>query len=173
VALAVSGRSVAGECVHHARHKTDPLFLTSDPADGRWQHGTVVRGMYLADDERTASAEWYRYLAEFGVPPRRAVPYDLHYWAVDVSVADLSTDTALKDVGLTRPQPSRRTWPPYQAVGDQLWREGWAGVLAPSAARPGSLVLCLFGNTRPPAGATPVRTKERHDVPVPPTGMTT
>jgi RES domain-containing protein len=173
VALAVSGLSVTGAWVRHARHKTDPLFLPPDPPDGRWQHGTTVRGLYLADEEHTANAEWYRYLAELGVPPSSAVPYDLHHWAVDVTVADLSSDAALEAVGLDPPEPSRKTWPPYQAVGDELWREGWGGVLAPSAARPGSLVLCLFGNTRPPAGATPMRIEEKHDVPVPPTGMTT
>ncbi|HEY8869197.1 MAG TPA: dihydrofolate reductase family protein [Candidatus Limnocylindrales bacterium] len=32
----------------------DPFLWTDDAADGRWQTGTVVRGLYLADTEATA-----------------------------------------------------------------------------------------------------------------------
>jgi RES domain-containing protein len=62
----------------------------------------------------------------------------------DLGVADLSTEERLQAVGLQLPRPSRQTWPPFQAVGEQLFAEGWRGLLAPSAARPESLVLCVF-----------------------------
>jgi hypothetical protein len=70
--------------------------------------------------------------------------------------------------------PSRRTWPAFQDVGDALWRAGWPALLAPSAARPGSLIICVFDHgTWSPAGCEPVRAVAITDVPPPPTGMTT
>jgi len=61
-----------------------------------------------------------------------------------LEVADLSREDRLVRVGLALPVPGRKTWPPYQRVGETLWREGWPGLLTPSAARATGLVLCLF-----------------------------
>ena len=64
--------------------------------------------MYFADSEETAWAEWYRALAEFAIPPERQMPRDLWRWQIDVEgVADLSTEDALKRVGLTLPRPTQ------------------------------------------------------------------
>jgi RES domain-containing protein len=46
-----------------------PNGRAATPTDGRWQHGAVVPGLYLAEDTATAVAEWYRLLAELGTPP--------------------------------------------------------------------------------------------------------
>ena len=93
---------------------------------------------------------------------------------MDLVLADLSDDDRLAAVGLTAPQPSRSSWPAYQRVGEMLWEAGWAGLLAPSAARPRSLVACVFDDGRwPPAGCAPLRAIEITAVPPPPTGMTT
>lgn len=90
-------------------------------------------------------AEWYRHLAERGVPPLRGLPRDVWRYRVGaLRVADLTTPGHLERAGLTPPAPGRKTWPAYQAVGETLWRRGWAGLLASSAARPAGLVLCLF-----------------------------
>ncbi len=59
-------------------------------------------------------------------------------------MADLGDGDRLARVGLALPAPGRKTWRPYQTVGEQLWREGWAGLVAPSAARPEGRVLCVF-----------------------------
>jgi hypothetical protein len=72
---------------------------------------------------------------------------DLWAWVVEpgLQVADFRSAERLRRVDLPVPRPGRNTWPPYQAVGEALWREGWRGLLAPSAARPmGGVVLCLF-----------------------------
>jgi hypothetical protein len=73
------------------------------------------------------------------------------------------------------PQPGRATWPPYQAVGEQLWAEGWVGLIATSAARPGGKSVCLFReNGARVKGARPLgRGRLFIRPPVPPTGMTT
>jgi RES domain-containing protein len=101
--------------------------------------------MYFADSEATACGEWYRALAEFAIPPERQMPRDLWRWRLVVEgVADLSTEDALRSVGLTMPSPTQSEWPMFQDVGERLWREGYSGVLAPSASRPTHLGLCLF-----------------------------
>jgi hypothetical protein len=120
-------------------------------------------------------AEWYRVLAEFAIAPDRQMPRDMWRWQVDApNVADLSDATKLADVGLNAPRPSRREWAAFQTVGHGLFTAGFTGVLAPSAARPGHLLLCLFRDDDVISGASPVRPPiiYRH-VPPPPPGMTT
>jgi hypothetical protein len=108
------------------------------------------------------------------VPPTRQMPRSLWTWRVDLEVANLSTDESLARVGLGLPVPGRRSWPPYQEVGERLWREGWPGLVAPSAARPDGRVLCLFRTDDEVPGARPVgRARVVREPPAPPTGMTT
>jgi RES domain-containing protein len=139
-------------------HGGDPLFRAEPPTDGRWQRGEVVGGVYLAQDEETAWAEWYRALAEFAIPPERQMPRDLWRFRVDASrVADLSEAAKLAAIGLTQPHPTQHEWPAFQDVGQSLWQDGYSGVLAPSAARPKRLILCLFRDSDEIAGAKPLR----------------
>jgi len=135
----------------------------------------VVDALYLTRDESTLWAEWYRYLAEAGVPPHRALPRDLWRFAVPtLKVADLRGAAQLTRVHLPLPSPGRHTWPPYQRVGEKLWQEGWQGLLSPSAARPEGYVLCLFiddATSLPAEPIPPPRTVT--ELPAPPTGMRT
>jgi RES domain len=90
-------------------------------------------------------AEWYRGLAELGVPPLKQMPRDVVRFRVDsIMVADLRAQRHLAAAGLPMSAPGRRTWPAFQRLGERLWREGWPGLMAPSAARPDGRVLCLF-----------------------------
>jgi len=166
---------VIGRWVKHAYAGSHPLPRRDPPPDSRWQRGDEVDALYLADEEATAWAEWYRHLAEHGLPPAAQMPRDLWQWKVHAEVADLCDQARLARVGLGRPRPGRRGWPPYQQVGETLAEEGWPGLRAPSAARPGHLVLCLFraaDGTVP--GARPDGSPRRVDEPpAPPTGMTT
>lgn len=144
------------------------------PADGRWQRGEVVEGLYLADTPDTAWAEWYRALAELGLPPDRALPRDLWTVRLGVTLADLSTPGLLAAVGLDPPRPGRSGWPAYQSVGEALAADGWTGLVAPSAARPTGLVVCLFRGTGPLVGVRPLPPPSRVEhAPAPPRGMTT
>jgi len=146
--LPVRPRKVEGTWIRHVPDGADLLGRANPPSDGRWQRGAIVPALYLADTTQTATAEWYRSLAEWGLSPQHSVALD-------------------------PPRPSRRTWPAYQQVGEQLWREGWAGLIAPSAAHPDSLVTCIFASTWPPAGCTPMATSTVEAIPPPPRGMTT
>ena len=82
--------------------------------------------------------------------------------------------SSFENVGVSPPTPARKRWPTYQAVGEQLWRESWAGLIAPSAARPDSLILCLFvaDPANLPADPVPPPTTVA-EPPPPPTGMRT
>ncbi len=175
VSSLVARVSVAGVWWRQAPHGSDPLWLASPPSSGRWQRGETVAAIYLADAEATAWAEWYRLLAETALPPTHGMPRDLWRWTIAVNdIADLSTEAKLAEVELPAPQPSRGTWAPFQAVGEELHRDGYRGVLYPSAARPGSQALCLFRDGIVIPGADPVRPPVTHrDPPAPPTGMRT
>jgi hypothetical protein len=128
----------------------------------------------LADEPETAWAEWYRALAELALPPHQSLPRDLWAFAVDVEVADLSSPDCLAAVGLPVPRPGRATWPAFQAVGERLAADGWAGLVAPSAARPEHLSLCLFRTGERLSGVRPLPPPERFVLaPPPPTGLTT
>jgi RES domain-containing protein len=153
----------------------DVHYEPDPPADSRWQKGEVVDAHYFADTEDTAWAEWYRAIAESGLPPGQALPRDLWQWEISLpDVADLSTTEKLNKVGLKAPSPTRNQWPECQAVGEALYAEGWPALLAPSAARPDGRVLCLFRAERIVAGATPVPPPQTYeDPPRVPQGMTT
>jgi RES domain-containing protein len=165
---------VSGGSICHAPHRSDLLGRAAEPTDGRWQRGEAVSALYLADEPATATAEWYRFLAERGLPPSCAIPHDHHIWRLDIELADLSTLERLTAVGLPPPTAGRRTWPAFQAVGEQLSHGGWRGLLAPSAARPASRIAAVFDHGRwPPGGCEPLRAVEITEAPAPPTGMTT
>jgi RES domain-containing protein len=114
-------------------------------------------------------------LAEIGLPPTHQMPRDLWRWTVAMSeIADLSTPAKLAKLGLPVPRPGRRSWPQFQAAGEELHREGYHGVLYPSAARPGHQALCLFREDIIAPGVEPVRPPTTYrDPPPPPTGMHT
>jgi RES domain-containing protein len=166
--------SVAGSWWRQAPHGGDPLWLASPPSSGRWQVGSKIAAIYLADEEQTAWAEWYRVLAESGLPPTHQMPRDLWRWTVAVNdIADLSTPAKLAKLGLPVPRPDRQTWPQFRTVGEELHSEEYRGVLYPSAARPDQ-ALCLFRENIVIPGADPVRPPTTYrDPPAPPTGMRT
>lgn len=172
--LDLTAVAVRGRWVKHTHPGSQPLPERDPPPDNRWQRGEVVDALYLADSEETAWAEWYRHLAERAIPPLAQMPRELWTWQVDVEVADLSTDERLAAVGLRQPTPNRSGWMDCQRVGEQIASEGWAGLLARSAARPDGKVLCLFRDQRGIHGAAAMR-PPRHvsEPPPPPIGLRT
>jgi hypothetical protein len=176
VTLDVELTTVSGEWWRHTPADANPSDRPDPPADNRWQRGSVIDALYLCSAQECVWAEWYRHLAEFGVPPRSALPRDLwRHELAAVEVVDLRTEERLDRVGLPLPAPGRRGWPAFQAVGEQIYADGAAGLVAPSAARPESVVLCLFL----PAGGAPGELQVRRpatridEPPAPPRGMRT
>jgi RES domain-containing protein len=168
--------AIRGNWWRHAPLGGDPWHRPAVPASSRWQRGQAVAALYLADSPETAWAEWYRHLAERAIPPRHALPRELWRWRVDLGrVADLRSVEVLAAYELSMPRPNHADWPPFQRVGEALQRAGWPALVAPSAARPSGLVLCVFrpGREQPP-GIEPVPPPERvEEPPAPPRGMTT
>lgn len=152
----------------------DPLSWQEPAPDARWQRGSVTGALYLAESPETAWAEFYRALAEAAVPPRVALPRDLIELCADFrDIADLSTAKALEAEGLPIPGPAQSEWPSFQKVGEGLFKDGAAGLIAPSAARDGGKVLCLFRNGPGPTGLTVESTELFTDPPVVPQGLRT
>jgi RES domain len=175
LALDVDPSTVAGRCLRHVPAGANPARRPEPPDDNRWQRGHVVDALYLADSEACVWAEWYRHLAERALPPQVALPRDLwRYDIASIEVADLTSAARLARVDLPLPQPGRRGWAAFQAVGEQLRNEGWRGLVAPSAARPTSRVLAVFvSNTGVPDEVRAVDRTRIDDPPAPPTGMRT
>jgi len=175
LAVDVDAFDAAGTWLRHVPHGADPRVRPQPPDDNRWQRGSVVDALYLAQDEATLWAEWYRHLSERGVPPLRQLPRDVWRFSVpSLRVANLSDGERLGRIGLAPPTPGRSNWPSYQDIGDTLWREGWQGLLAPSAAHPDGLILCLFVDDLARLPADPVDPPTViPEPPPPPTGMRT
>lgn len=158
-------RRIRGAWFRHVPAGADLLARRALAPDGRWQRGPVVEGLYVADTQTTAVEEWRRWLTEMEIPPRATLPRDLWRIELDVEVADLSTSERLAACDLPRPTPSRRSWGPFQEVGQLLYEAGWAGLVAPSAARPAGLVVCLFWRGTVMEGARPLPPPDRWDDP--------
>ena len=178
MALPVEGTPVpVSRWYRHTLRGRDPLLRADPPPDNRWQRGAIIGALYLANDQATVWAEWYRLLAEAGIPPNHALPRALWTWEVNPEprVADLRTKERLDRVGLGMPRPGRDTWAPCQEVGETLWRDGWRGLMAPSAARPTrGVVLVLFRPDDAVPGARPISPPSLvTEPPVPPRGMAT
>jgi len=160
--------SIGGVWWRHLPRDGNPLRHADPPADGRWQRGDTVGALYFAKEEETAWAEWYRGLAERGMPPEMGLPRDL--WRYDIQldeVADLSTGAALEEHGLQRPRPTQRQWPAFQKVGKTLWQAGARAILYESAAHPGNLALCVFVSEEGTSGLRPIPPPQTIEAPPP------
>jgi RES domain-containing protein len=174
VALDVDPIRINGTWYRQVPHRASLSYRPADPPDGRWQRGEVIEGFYLAETDSTAWAEWYRLLAELAVRPTDQMPRNLWRWEVSVVVADLRTERRLERVDLPLPSPGRSGWPAFQAVGGQLYAEGWSGLVAPSAARRRGRAICLFRTDARVPGTRPIPPPMVYRYPpVPPIGMST
>ena len=134
-----------------------------------------MRGLYLADCEDTAWAEWLRATAEQGVPPASRMPRAMCPLDVDLDgAAVLTRPKSLTSLGLRPMRPTQTQWADTQPVGERLWRDGAAGILSPSAAHEGHRVLTVFRTGPDVPGVTQASPVTVHDViPRIPTGLRT
>ena len=158
MALDVDRVRVDGVWYRHLPHRGRVWWWSEPAPDGRWQRGSEVAGFYLADSRDTAWAEWDRQIEELALRAEDQLPRDLWRFEVAIdAIADLRSEGQLARVGLDPPTPRRRELPAFQAVGERLHSEGWKGLRAPSAARPGgSEILCLFRQAERVDGVKPL-----------------
>jgi len=126
VALDVELTTVTGPWLRHTPAGANPATRPVPADDNRWQRGKIVDALYLCEDEACVWAEWYRHLAERGIPPQLALPRDLWTYELDgLDVADFRSAHRLTRVGLPEPLPGRRSWPLFQAVGERPLPRGF------------------------------------------------
>jgi RES domain-containing protein len=144
---------VQGAWSRHVRAGEGGLEAGRGGRGGRF-HRPGQLAVYLADSDATAWAEWYRWLAEQAYPPDQGLPRDLHRIAVDFdTVVDLSSAATRKAAGVPeRLRPAQSQWAAFQERADRWRAKGAQGVLYSSAARTGSLCLCVFRVAERPTG---------------------
>lgn len=102
------------------------------------------------------------------------MPRRLAEISVDLNeIDDLAGDGALERHGLPKPTPSSTTWASFQTVGEKLFEGGARGLVAPSAAREGGKVLCVFRPQPEIDGVEVVEISEISDIPQVPPGLRT
>jgi len=80
-----------------------------------------------------------------GVPPAQRLPADTWRLRVHVSdIGDLTDPATLATHGIRELRPTRRQWPRTQLIGEAYYREGYRGILTPSAAHAPGRVLTIF-----------------------------
>jgi hypothetical protein len=138
VALDVELTIATGSWFRQTPAGVDPASRPVPPDDNRWQRGGVVDAVYFAADHDCVWAEWYRHLAERGIPPQAALPRDL--WTYDVEqpeLVDLRDAERLGRVDLPKPSPGRRTWfQHFKPLGNAC-----TGTASPESLRLAPLVL--------------------------------
>jgi hypothetical protein len=101
--LPVRPRTVEGTWIRHVPHGANLLGRADTPSDGRWQRGDAVPALYLADTVATATAEWYRSLAEWGLSPQDHIPTTIIAGALTSSLPTSATSSNCAESHLRPP----------------------------------------------------------------------
>ena len=153
--VAVPSVPVSGTWLRHTPAGAGPLGRPPVPADGRWQRGTVIEGIYLAAEESTVWAEWYRWLAEHEVEPLRSLPRELWRYRANLrKVADLTSTATLTALELPTSEPNREQWPAFQRAGEQLHAEASRVCCIAQRHGRGECVCACSGTSSPPRRAS-------------------
>ncbi len=123
----------------------DVYYQPPDPANSRWQRGSTVEGLYFADCEETAWAEWYRFLAEAGVPPSMALPRDLWQWQIEIEgVASQPRSASNRSAYLSRSQEDRSGLC-FKRLASDSSKRATPGSWLPRPPAPPALSFVFFG----------------------------
>ena len=109
------------------------------------------------------------------MPPDSRLPRAMCPLEVDVDgIVDLTSRRRRARLGLGPMRPTQAHWAATQPIGERLWRDGAAGILAPSAAHEGHAVLAVFRTGPDVPGVIQVIPVTIHDaIPRIPTGLRT
>lgn len=135
--------SVKGDFFRHVslRYQT----LVGSDAGGRWGPPGEFSVLYLGRPRENVIAEAYRRLIDpvEGMTPELVAPRRLFTCKVSVSgIVDLRDKNLIEDIGATA-DGLMTSYEQCQRIGAAVYRRGFTGVLAPSAAHLGE-TLALF-----------------------------
>jgi RES domain-containing protein len=117
---------------------------------GRWNPPNSFATLYLAFDVDTVAAEFRRAARRHGLSPEQFLPRELHRFevrlaaVVDLRDRDSRAAIELSDADLRADDPRR-----CQEVGDAVHSLGLEGLLAPSAAGPGTVLAVFLEKLQP------------------------
>lgn len=123
-----------------------PLWVRPNTEPGRWHRPADGLTQYLST---TVDGAWAELIRAEGLRSEQEVAVvRMPMWAAEVHVqriADYGTFEKAEAAGFAAGALIDDDYAPCQEEGSRLRRSGFQGVLAPSAALPGSLNLTLFG----------------------------
>lgn len=137
---------------------------------GRWNPPNSFATLYLGLDVETVADEFHRLARRQGLAPDDFLPRELHRFDVRLAaVLDLREAEAQRAVDLSERQlraddPSR-----CQEIGEAVHYVGLEGILAPSAAGPGTVLAIFLEKLRPGSLLEPL-TSKAWDAPPPQRG---
>lgn len=151
---ALGSRPFHGRAWRHVRPEYPPLSGEGARAvGGRWNPPASFPTLYLGLDVAVVTAEFYRHLARQGLRAEDALPRVMYQYDVRLSrVVDLRSPASWRDLGLTADRIRGSDQQRCQAVGDAVHYLGLEGLLAPSAAGKGE-VLVIFLDRQAPESA--------------------
>lgn len=116
---------------------------------GRWNPPDSFPTLYLALDEPTVVAEFYRAAQRQNRPPEDLAPRKLYRYEVRLdSVLDLRSPRALERLDVSEAALRGNDLTRTQAVGKAAHDAGLEGLLAPSAVGPGPILVVFLDRVR-------------------------
>lgn len=134
---------------------------------GRWNPPNSFATLYLGLDVETVADEFHRMARRQGLRPDDFLPRELHRFDVRLAaVLDLREAEARRAVDLSDRQLRADDPGRCQEIGEAAHYVGLEGILAPSAAGPGTVLAIFLEKLRPGSLLEPL-SSEAWDTPPP------
>jgi RES domain-containing protein len=136
----------AGEAFRHVAPQYNPLSgAGARTQGGRWNPPQSVATLYLGCERETVIAEFNRIVRRSGRAPVDFLPRRFYRYEIQLgALLDIRDAGSRRALGLSDEALSADDLRPCQAVGEAAHHLGREGVLAPSAAGPGTVLAVYF-----------------------------
>lgn len=145
--------SFAGPAWRHVRPEYPPLSGEgARVVGGRWNPPECFPTLYLGLSVDVVAAEFHRHLTRQGLRRQDALPRMLYEYDVRLGqVLDLRAPEILQSLALHH-DLARADVQRCHAIGDAAHYLGVEGILAPSAAAPGDVLIVFLDRQQPSSG---------------------